>query len=276
MKPPEIEITRDEVLNMIPRDIIIDRAENDANDDTGSVIVGSDLDTEDTNSINSNNAESNILTEILHALKTLGEKDIWSCISPRMLFKYYLADAQTIAPSFVVAELNAVNKVFKKITNQYLFFHSDSKSQKVNKICSKFGDQSMWQQQHRHQLKNAKSLKDIAFKMVSSALVPNVVIAVSVACIKHAMEIKQWENDATVPLTVHIKHHNKYFQIFSFPEYSEKRQQLEPRTLDPTHLLTNLHAHACKSGFTFFDKEAFICVCDKNDKLLSRTIVEHT
>ena len=63
--------------------------------------------------------------------------------------------------------------------------------------------------------------------------------------------------------------------MFSYPEYSEKRQQREPRTLVPTHLLTNLHAHARKSGFRFFDKEAFICVSETNDKLLSRAIVEH-
>ena len=75
------------------------------------------MDTDDTDSINSNNAESKILTEILHTLKTVGEKDIWSCISPRMLFKYYLVNAQAIASSFVVRELNVINKVFRKITN---------------------------------------------------------------------------------------------------------------------------------------------------------------
>ena len=42
-----------------------------------------------------------------------------------------------------------------------------------------------------------------------------------------------------------------------------------------THLLSNLYAHACKNGFTFFDKEAFIRVSEQNDKLLSRAIVEH-
>ena len=182
------------------------------------------MNTDDTNSINSNNAESNILTEILHALKTVGKKDIWPCRCPRMLFKYYLVDAQTIASSFVAPELNAINKVFKKITNQYLFFHSNSKSQKVNKISSNFGDQSMWQQQNRHQLKKPKSLKDIEFKIMSGDLVPKATTAVSVAHIKYGMEIKKWENDATVPLTVHIKHHNEDFKMFSFPEYSEKRQ----------------------------------------------------
>ena len=275
VKPPESEITRDEVVNLIPRGIIIEGATHDNNDDCGSIDVRSDLDTEDNNSINSNNAESSILTEMLKALKNVGKKDIWSWISPRMLFKYYLADIQVIASSFLVAELNDINKVFKTFTSQNLFLQSGSKSKKGNKICSKFGDQSMWQQQHRCQVKNAKTVKDIAFKMVSSALVPKAVIAVSVTHIKHRMEIKQWENDATVPLKVHIKHHKEDFEMFSYPEYSKKRQQLEPRTLDPTHLLMNLCAHACKSGFTFFDKEAFIHVSETNDKLLSRAIVKH-
>ena len=189
--------------------------------------------TDDTNSINSKNAESNILTEILHTLKTVGKKDIWSCRCPRMLFKYYLVDAQTIASSFVAPELNAINKVFKKITNQYLFFHSDSKSHKVNKISSKFGDQSMWQQQNRHQLKNPKSLKHIEFKIMSSALVPKATIAVSVAHIKHAMEIKKWENDATVPLTVHIQYIMRILKCFHFQNILRKGTNLNQECLIP-------------------------------------------
>ena len=38
-------------------------------------------------------------------------------------------------------------------------------------------------------------------------------------------------------------------------------------------MLTNLQAHASKKGFDFFDKEAFICVSEKNKDLLPRPMI---
>ena len=52
-------------------------------------------------SYNSQN-DANILQDILVELKKCGRKDIWKVISPRMLFKYYLADAHAIASSFIM------------------------------------------------------------------------------------------------------------------------------------------------------------------------------
>ena len=41
------------------------------------------------------------------------------------------------------------------------------------------------------------------------------------------------------------------------------------------HILTNLRAHACKNGFDFFDKEAFIRVSEVNTDLISHIMVKH-
>ena len=49
--------------------------------------------------------------------------------------------------------------------------------------------------------------------------------------------------------------------------------QVEPRTLDPTHMLTNLITHICKSGFDFFDKESLIRVSEKDKDLLPRPMI---
>ena len=43
--------------------------------------------------------------------------------------------------------------------------------------------------------------------------------------------------------------------------------------MDPTHILTNLRAHACKNGFEFFDKESLIRVSKINSKLLPRPMI---
>ena len=69
------------------------------------------------NNINNlENTDSNILRSLLNELVKINHKDMWSCISPRMLYKYYLADANAIAESFVHSELTGINKIFKQYT----------------------------------------------------------------------------------------------------------------------------------------------------------------
>ena len=46
-----------------------------------------------------------------------------------------------------------------------------------------------------------------------------------------------------LPMCIHIDHCNEDFKLFCFPEYLQTREQIESCTLDPTHMLTNLHVH---------------------------------
>ena len=80
-----------------------------------------------------------------------------------------------------------------------MFKTSDIKCVKINKISEMFGNKSLWKEQ-RESIKNPKSLKDIAFKQVSSAYVPKPVTAVSVSRIKHHLEHKSWEDTSHIPL----------------------------------------------------------------------------
>ena len=123
----------------------------------------------------------------------------------------------------------------------------------MNVLSGKFGDESIIMLQST-KLKSCKSLKDIAFKVVSSGSVPKGVLACSVANIKYSLQLTKWEESSSIPLKMDIQHRNESFTFFSFPEYSTKCNQIEPRTLDPTHILTNLQAHAMKNGFDLFDK----------------------
>ena len=58
--------------------------------------------------------DSNILKAMLQRLIKVNKKEIWNKISPRMLYKYYLSDPEAIKDSFVVAELDAINEVYKE------------------------------------------------------------------------------------------------------------------------------------------------------------------
>ena len=173
------------------------------------------------------------------------------CHKSKNAFKYYLADAEAIASSFIHAELNCINRVFKETTGQYLFKTNVDKNTKVNKICAKLGDMSEVHQQQSTSYRNLKSLHNMALNIVSSGDVPKPVIAVSIARIKYTLDYPTWITKFTTPSEIFINHRNETFKCFSFPEYSEKRNQIEARTLDPTHLMTNLRAHACRKASNF-------------------------
>ena len=215
-KIEKIPITRDEVMELIPRNIMEgDFVISNENEDDNLNIEGSDI----SYGSKSQNMESYTLKDMLNELKKVGKKDIWSMISPRMLYKYYLADSEAIASSFVVSELNALNKVFKNYTGRTIFKISDNKRTKVNSICEMFGDRSLLHEENVR-VQNPKSLTDIAFKIVSSSQVPKAVIASSIARTKYILHYKDWIKKATVPMKVYIEHCNEFFEMFSFPEYS--------------------------------------------------------
>ena len=172
----------------------------------------------------------------------------------------------------LVMELDAMNEEFKSKTNHPLFLKSDNKKTKVHKLWQKFGRTEFPAEGVNLQMKVPK-LKHIAHKIVSSGEVPKCIIACTVARIQHSLQYNNWKKSASISLDIYINHRNENFKLFSFPEYSEKWKQLEPRTLDPMHILTNLRAHACRKGFDFCDKNSLLCVSEINSKLLPRPMV---
>ena len=51
-------------------------------------------------------------------------------------------------------------------------------------------------------------------------------------------------------------------EYFSIPEFSIKRDQVEFRTMDYTHMLTNMHNHILTYGYEYCKKEHFIHLAD--------------
>ena len=63
--------------------------------------------------------------------------------------------------------------------------------------------------------------------------------------------------------------------IFNFLHilHSVERELIERHTFDPTHILTNMHAHICKKGFQHVRAEAFLEVSERNNYHLSRALL---
>ena len=81
------------------------------------------------------------------------------------------------------------------------------------------------------------------------------------------------ENAQKNPVGVYIDPIERHFQFFALPEYSAERELTERCAFDPTHILTNIHAHICKKGFQHVRAEAFLEVSERNNDFLSRALL---
>ena len=63
------------------------------------------------------------------------------------------------------------------------------------------------------------------------------------------------------------------FDVFSYPEFNVRGQQLEPRLIDPSHFLTNLCLHATQKGILGCDPKAFLRVSNVDNNVLSRGLL---
>ena len=87
------------------------------------------------------------------------------------------------------------------------------------------------------------------------------------------MEFHTWKNSHKVQIGVYIDPIERHFQFFAFPEYCAERELIERCTFDPTHILTNMRAHICKTCFQHVTAEAFLEVSERNNEFLSRALL---
>ena len=63
------------------------------------------------------------------------------------------------------------------------------------------------------------------------------------------------------------------YLLFSFPEFSSKHNQLEPRTMDYTHMLTNIRSLICRKDFEGVSTEPFNKISMEHPSIISRGLV---
>ena len=80
-------------------------------------------------------------------------------------------------------------------------------------------------------------------------------------------------NNSPVPVTVELPVPPYEFDIFSYPDISNTRSQVESRVIDPSHCLTNLRVHATTKGFFGCDPKAFHRVLAADNTVLSKGLL---
>ena len=230
---------------------------------------------------NENNNEDNenepptLLTNILsHLIKGKNGKK-WIKITTTDLYVNKLKSAQSIVKRIFTYEMDYIAQAVSEQSDcKPLFPKSCNKSTKVNILSKYFGDKTVWYpKSSKCDHKEVESLCKIAKKVIFSSYYPKTILADCVSRVTHEYEFHEWKCNQSIPISMFVTSLNRYFKLFAYPEKLEKRNQIEARTFDPTHIVTNLHVHLCKNGFQKVRSNAFREIYDQNNELLSRAIV---
>ena len=88
--------------------------------------------------------------------------------------------------------------------------------------------------------------------------VPEDVIRVTLANRKFNNDLQQWLDNSPVPISFELPIAPFSFDIFSYPDISQHRSQVESRIIDPSHCLTNLRLHTTQKGFFWMQSKCFL------------------
>ena len=103
---------------------------------------------------------------------------------------------------------------------------------------------------------------------------PLLVLQAAYAGLVHVKNRREWHRRKTITMEAYVPIVGDFVPLFYFPEFSEVRQQIEVRTMDYTHQLTNLRGIICKRGLENVKKSEFERIANLFPEILSKGIVQ--
>ena len=223
-----------------------------------------------------------LLHDILEELREVDPVK-WEDVTVHDIFPDMLIDLKLLFERCHIPEIAWIGKVLESYTGRNFYSTQLSKSRNVNAICKAFKGSNFVQDKKRIRqasMNRMKTLVQLSKGIILNNLYPTVCLQVSCANALHKVAKSKWMQEAKILLTVTIPRKLVHkppvdFQIFCFPEYTEKREQLEPRILDYSHILMNMRMHLCKTGYNFCKGEHSVELCKERLDILSQAIVIH-
>ena len=189
------------------------------------------------------------------------------------MFNEYLCSAEVIERAFRHDKLDMIAEVFAKHTAGRMVFKKNAlKATKVNCISCHFGDKSTIARTKR-KVGKPKTLAGMSKNFIMKPTYPRDVLVSSVSRIHYIEKGKEFEESTKIPMTYHIEGTNIIHKAYYFPEYFKKRHQLEPRILNPTHILTNRCVHCTKKNLQDCLCSSFLHISQRDNDVLECSII---
>ena len=226
------------------------------------------------------NTNCPLMSNILTQLRVFNSAK-WDDKTGEYMYTHLLTDAHELTRMCTLKELNIIATELRCFTGRIWFSSNNVKAENVNIIVSAFNGvklanvDSSRRKEKRFQPDPLVLLACCAMKIETY---PVEHLQISLGTIIQRTNSANWVANKTCPLVVPIPHaHNsslvRPMELFCYPEMSAERHQLEPRTFDFTHILTNIRNQILTRGFDYCRKEHFQELCTKRPDILSIALV---
>ena len=155
-----------------------------------------------------------------------------------------------------------------------------NKWQNVNMIVAAFNSQQVLEGPPKieHQKKSIPSLQYMCRQVLLDKNYPTLCVQLSYAFAVHQINKYLWDLYARTEIMGYVPNEDateveSVLEYFSIPEFSIRRDQVEFRTMDYTHMLTNMCNHILTYGYEYCKKEHFVHLADNRPDILSHAFV---
>ena len=209
--------------------------------------------------------------------------DKWNHLTVSGLFPDMLCDSKLLVAKCTKDEIRVIRTVLESYTSRPFFNASFIKARNANIITRAFEGTNFVQELSKPRPVLMKTtpgmLKEQCLKLLLDRSYPLLPLQVSYANVTNSVKMMDWAMKSKIQMSVKIPRKiaglpDIQFQLFSYPAFSAQRNQLEPRTLDFSHVLTNIRMHICRHGYDFCKMEHFLELCSERPDILSHSIVE--
>ena len=199
--------------------------------------------------------EDNFPMEVLMELRKLKSGPKWMKCDINDLIIGYLKSFD-IAMTLTHAEIDKISELILTYTCHQIFNKSSKKSVKAAKLIENLTGIVTNVNEARRRSTHGNSpptLFQCAQSKLLSKYYPKVFLEIAAAKYMLPNKLQKWESSSDVQIEILITNKDdegkKFHHIsFSKPNKSEKRNQVKHRTMDPTHILTNLRSQICRHG----------------------------
>ena len=215
-----------------------------------------------------------ICTEIIFLLLCGKHQDKWTSLTEEFLMNDVLCSAENIFKQLTAYEIDGILRILQRYASKtcpLVLWHQMKKLAKANFLAFLLGHYKRYFPPHKI-IKEMRSLAALCQDEVLCS-VPDDVIRVGLSLWTLRYDLQDWLNNSPVPVTVELPVPPYEFDIFSYPDISNTRSQVESRVIDPSHCLTNLRVHATTKGFFGCDPKAFQHVSTADNTVLSKGLL---
>ena len=207
----------------------------------------------------------------------------WQHLTVSDLFPDMLCNSKVLFAKCTKDEIRIISTVLELYTSRAFFNATFTKARNANIITRAFEGTNFVQEVSKPRSvcmkKNPDSLKQQCLKLLLDRSYPLLPLQVSYTNVTNWVRMIDWAMQSKIKMSVKIPRKiaglpDIQFQLFCYPEFSVERKQLEPRTLDFSHVLTAIRMHICRHGCEFCKMEHFLELCLEKPDILSCSIVE--